>query len=484
MGSLVPFQEPVVMLNTPAPELTPALEWINSDPITLRPLRGYVIVLGFWSAGSAYCRNLMDDLRTLQKKYAGALQTAAIHCPKFDAERDPKLVRKTCGRIGAGVRVAHDPGFVTWQHYGITAWPSAVVIDPDGRIHAVLAGDYQRDALDSIIRKLVEENGLALEENLYPPLNPLDRDMPLSFPSGICVNEHLMYVADTGHHTVLECTHAGRVHRTIGSGAPEFNDGPGHVASFRFPRGISLVRDILFVADSGNNAFRRVRLVDGDILTLAGTSRVGQPAGGVLDPGRRVALNQPWAVAATEDRVYISLAGNNQIWMYDRMRNSLQHVAGSGELALADGEADQAAFAQPAGISLAHSMLYVVDSGASALRSVQTVGGKVQTLLGQGLFEFGNATGTRADTRMQYPLAVAKDPDTAHLWILDSYNNAVTKLKLGGNEVTRFEITAKLDCPSAVHIFGGSLWIANTNAHEILRVEMATGAARHIPVAE
>ncbi|MBS0194865.1 MAG: redoxin domain-containing protein [Proteobacteria bacterium] len=472
------------MVNTPAPEFTSAIEWINCDPVTLRALRGYVIVVGFWSTGSAYCRNLMDDLRYLQKKYAGAVQVVAVHCPKFEAERNPKLVRKVCAQIEAGVRVAHDPNFVSWQHHGITAWPSAVVIDPDGRTSAMVVGDQRRDELEAHVTRLIADAGLALEEALLPSLNPIERQQALSFPGGICVNERHLYVADSGHHRILECSRDGRVLRHIGTGVAEYNDGTIHAAAFRQPRGLSLMRDILFVADTGNNALRRVRLVDGDVFTIAGAGRAGQPVGGTLDLGKRVALNQPWDVAATDDRVYISLAGNNQIWMYDRARNALQFVAGSGDLSLADGDGEAAAFAQPAGLALAQLMLYVVDSGSSALRSLQLGTRRVQTLLGQGLFEFGNEVGARTATRMQYPLAVAKDPDAACLWIADSYNNQICRLKLGGGEVTRIEVSAKLDCPSAIAAFGGSLWIANTHAHEVLRVDAATGTSVRLPVGE
>ncbi|HTD29171.1 MAG TPA: hypothetical protein VK660_07240, partial [Xanthomonadaceae bacterium] len=136
------------------------------------------------------------------------------------------------------------------------------------------------------------------------------------------------------------------------------------------------------------------------------------------------------------------------------------------------------------GVALVHALLYVVDSGASAVRSLQTASGKVQTLLGQGLFEFGDAVGTRTDARLQYPTAIAKDPDTAHLWILDSYNNAIRKLKLGGGEVTRFDVSHKLDYPAAMAVSGGSLWIANTNAHEILRVDTSNGSVRRLPIGE
>lgn len=472
------------MLNSPAPEFTPHVEWINCDPVTLGALRGYVIVLGFFSAGSAWSRNLLADLRYLQRKYAGALQVVAVHCPKFDAERNPRLVRKLVAQLDPGVRVVHDPNFVLWQHYGVGAWPTAVVVDPDGRVKAVTVGDMHRDELEAHVSGLVAEAGLALEESLLPTLNPIERDTAVSFPGGLCINDHYLYVADSGHHRILECSRDGRVLRQFGTGTAEYNDGTIHAAAFRHPRGLALVRDILFVADTGNNALRRVRLVDGDVFTLVGGGRAGQPSGGVLDLGKRVALSQPWGVAAADDRVYVSLAGNNQIWMYDRGRNSFQFVAGSGDLALADGDADKAAFAQPAGLALAQLMLYVADSGASALRSMQTGTARVQTLIGQGLFEFGDAVGVRAETRLQYPLAVAKDPDTAHLWIADSYNNQLRKLKLGGSEVTRVEVSCKLECPSAIAAHGGALWIANTHAHEVLRVDPTTGTARRLPIGE
>src|SRR5205085_1428348 len=111
--------------------------------------------------------------------------------------------------------------------------------------------------------------------------------------------------------------------------------------------------------------------------------------------------------------LFISLAGCNQIWSYDRVHNKLSLVAGSGSLALVDGDGRESALAQPAGIALVHALLYIADSGASAVRSLQTGSAKVQTLVGQGLFEFGDVVGARSEARLQYPMAVVKDPDTA-----------------------------------------------------------------------
>jgi DNA-binding beta-propeller fold protein YncE len=427
---------------------------------------------------------MLEDLRQLRLKYAGALSVIAIHVPKFDAERDPQLVRKACSRLGVGVRVAHDPGFVAWQHYGIAAWPTAVVVDASGVVREFIVGDRQREPLEALIVKLIAEDEIKLIEGQAPPLRDSEPEMPLAFPSGICLGEHLLYVADTGHNAVLECNHEGRVLRRFGGAIADFIDGVGSAASFRRPRGLAIGRDAVYVADTGNHALRRIRLVDGDVTTMVGSGRPGDPVEGAIGSPRSVSLDQPWSVAVSEDRVYVALAGNNQIWAHDRMQHRFTHIAGSGTLALQDGDGRESAFAQPAGLAMVHAMLYVADSAASAVRSVQVGTGKTQTLLGQGLFDFGDAVGLRANTRLQYPLALAKDPDTANLWVLDSYNNAIRKLKLGGGEVARFELSAKLQCPGAMAVGNGSLWIANTDAHEILRVDTSNGAVRRLPVGE
>lgn len=473
------------MRNEPAPELPTSIEWINCPPAPLQSMRGYVTLIAFWSAGSAYCHNLLDDLNQLQQKFSGALQVIALHTPKFDAERNPQLVRKTCNQLGVGVRVAHDPDFVAWQHYGIVAWPTVVVVDATGVLRDFVIGDRQREALEGLVAQLIAEGGTRSADAKAPQLRQAEPSMALAFPSGLCVTERLLYVADTGHHCILECTFDGRVMRRFGSGTADFMDGITASASFRRPRGMSMAREILFVADTGNHALRRIRLGDGDVLTVAGCGTPGQPVEGVLSGNARsLALNRPWDVAAAEDRVFIAMAGCNQIWALDRIQNRFMLVAGSGVLGVLDGDGRDTAFAQPSGLALVHSLLYVGDAAGSAVRSLQTSTGKVQTLVGQGLFEFGDTTGQRAEAKLQYPLALVKDPDAPYVWILDTYNNAIKKLRLGGGEVLRFDIEHKLQRPSALAIQQGSLWVANTDAHEVLRIDAASGAVRRLPIGE
>ncbi|HTD28347.1 MAG TPA: hypothetical protein VK660_03065, partial [Xanthomonadaceae bacterium] len=340
------------MLNAPAPELSHALEWINCAPMTLGALRGNVAVVAFWSAGSAYSHNLLEHLRQLQLKYASVLQVIAVHVPKFEAERDPEFVRKACARLGVGVRVAHDPGFVSWQHFGVTAWPTAAVIDQAGVLRGLVVGDRQQDALEQLITSLIPGDGSQEFEGKGPPLRSVLPDTPLLFPSGICVSDRVLYVADTGHHSVVESNHEGRLLRRIGGDTPNFIDGIGGAAAFRRPRGLALGRDAVYVCDTGNHALRRISIVDGQVQTLIGSGRPGQPVDGPVGAGRGMSLNQPWSVALSEDRAFIALAGCNQIWAFDRVQNRLVHVAGSGALALVDGDGRESAFAQPAGVAL------------------------------------------------------------------------------------------------------------------------------------
>ena len=324
--------------NTPAPELAASLQWLNADPQTIAGQQGRVLALVFWNAASAYSHNLLEDLRRLQLRYPVGLSILAIHQPKFDSEIDGRLVLKAANRLGLTFPVANDRTWTTWQHYGIQSWPSVALIDTRGRLREVFAGDHHLAALDAAIASLIDEVGGATLAAPVPRRGGAEPRLPLCFPSGLAVGENHLYVADSGHHRILECTHSGRILREFGTGHGDMVDGPADIAAFRNPRGLCLVREALFVADTGNHALRRIRLLDGAVDTVLGTGRPGQVREGAQEPGAAMALNQPWDITATLDRIYIAMAGSNQIWEFDLGQSRLKLVAGSGELGIADGE--------------------------------------------------------------------------------------------------------------------------------------------------
>jgi hypothetical protein len=469
-----------------APELSGKLEWINAPAISLPALRGRVVLLAFWHAGSAYSLNLLDDLRALQGKHADGVSVLGIHTPKFDAERDVRVVQKAINRGFVRFPVANDPAFEAWQHFGVRAWPSVVVLDTAGHLVEVASGDMNREALDGLVTQLLDD-AAARHERVFDVMQPVLRPesrLPLSFPSGLAATQNHLYLADTGHNRILELNHAGRILRQFGSGNADFLDGSSGQCSFRSPRGLVVLKDFLYVADTGNHALRRVRLLDGDVDTLAGNGKPGLPGGPMSGNAGDMPLNAPWDVTGALDRLYLAMAGWQQVWEFDLGKRVLRPVAGSGRMSLNDGIGNGASFAQPAALVQVQQTLYVADSAASAIRGLHLANGGVQTLVGHSSFEFGDQDGTRSAARLQYPLALALDPRSPLLWIADTYNHSIKMLRLGGGDLRRFEVDYRLHEPSALAAAPGVLFVANTSAHELLRIDLDAGTVRRLPVGE
>jgi len=470
----------------PAPEFHLSMEWVNAPPQRLAELKGRAVLLFFFHAGSAWCQSALEEMRALQNRYSDGLSVLGIHCPKFDAERDPKILLKALNRLFVRFPVAQDADFVCWQHYGISAWPTAVLIDTSGRVVETLAGEPMRESLERAIGALLEQAGEA-DTRVYEAASAVSRPeprLPLAFPSGLAASERHIYVADTGHNRILECTLDGRILRQFGSGSSGFVDGGSAEASFLAPRGLALWKDALYVADTGNHAVRRISLLDGDVDTLAGTGRAGpQPQAAVSDASA-LALNAPWALATAFDKLFVSMAGWNQIWEYDLGRRSLSPLAGSGQLALGDGESLNSHFSQPAGLALAQQTLFVADSGTSSVRGIHLASSKVQTLMGAGAYEFGNVDGPLAQARLQYPLALALDPRAPQLWIADTYNCVLKLLNPITRELKTQNIGYRLHQPAALAVNRSSLFLANTDAHEVLRIDFDSQLPRRLSIGE
>jgi len=272
--------------------------------------------------------------------------------------------------------------------------------------------------------------------------------------------------------------------RQFGTGYPDLVDGPPSEAAFASPRGLCVIRDALYVADAGNHALRRIHLSDGRVETLLGNGKPGQPQEGIPANPSDCQLNQPWAVTGAFDRLFIAVAGCNQIWEYELGHARMRFVAGTGELGIADGPGRNAVFAHPAGLALVQQTLYVADSASSAIRNVHLQGDVVETLVGHGLYDFGEQDGRRRDARLQYPLGLALDPSAPLLWIADSYNGSLRKLRLGGGEMSTHQLPQPLNQPAALAIGKDALWIADAGAHEILRHDLTAGLLTRLSLVE
>lgn len=473
------------MSTQPSPEFPASLQWLNAPATSLHDQRGRVVALAFVNAASAWSWQRLRDLAQLQTRYPGRLHPLAVHVPRFDSERDPQHVLKQMRRQGVIFPLALDQDWHAWQQFGIGAWPTVLLIDAQGVVRERIVGLDSIGQLEQPLAALCDALPLPADDDArgWRESNPEPR-LPLRFPSGIVATPERLYVADSGHHRVLECTHAGRVLRQFGMGTADFIDGDLDQSAFRRPQGLSLVREVLYVADTGNHALRRIDLRSGRVDTLCGNGRAGEPVEGLVRAPREVALNQPQAVAATNSEVHVALAGDNRIWTYALGNHTLTCCAGSGKLELRDGIGSMASFAQPVALACVQQVLYVCDALGSAVRSVQLRNATVQTLVGQGLWEFGDADGPREQARLQNPQALALSPDSPLLWIADTGNGSLRCLRLGGGEVSTLSLPRRLHGPAGLAATAGVLWIAETNAHSILRLDIASGTLGHVPIGE
>jgi NHL repeat-containing protein len=158
-------------------------------------------------------------------------------------------------------------------------------------------------------------------------------------------------------------------------------------------------------------------------------------------------------------------------------------LAGSGELGLVDGNGGGASFAQPSALGVLGRHLAVADSASSAVRWVHVDDARVDTALGVGLYDFGDHIGARHEARLQNPLGLAVDP-RGIVFIADSYNNGIKVLNRKSGDVRALRINYRFHEPGGLSLAAGVLWVANTNLHEVMRIDLNSGMAKHVGIGE
>ncbi|HBK47675.1 MAG TPA: hypothetical protein DDZ67_14840 [Xanthomonadaceae bacterium] len=458
--------------------------WLNARPSTLQEHRGRALALAFVNASSVWCSQRLAELTQWQARNPGRLQLVVVQVPRFDCERDGDRSLKQLRSQGVSAPILLDRDWETWRRFGVESWPTLVLIDAQGRERERIVG--AAGDIDKALNELCLGQPQPADEDLHAVAerNPEPR-LALRFPTGLAATADRLYVADSGHHRILECTHGGRILRTFGIGTADLADGEPDEAAFKRPRGLALERESLYVADTGNHALRRIDLRGGRVDTLCGNGRAGDPVEGRLATPGASSLNHPQGLAVVDNQVLIAMAGDNRIWSYDLGRSELKWRAGAGPLENRDGSGHLAAFAQPAAVAAVQQVLYVCDALGSAVRSMQLRGDLVQTLVGgQGTWQFGDQDGPRSTARLQFPQAIALGEGAPVLWIADAGNGSLRSLRLGGGELSTVQLPRRLHGPAGLAICGGVLWIAETDAHAVLRYDIASGELSELAIQE
>jgi sugar lactone lactonase YvrE len=441
-----------------APDFPPGADWINTGrPLTMRELRGKVVLLDFWTYCCINCMHILPDLKRLERKYANELVVVGVHSPKFTAERDTENVRQAVLRYEIEHPVLSDPQMWLWRQYCVRAWPSVVLVDPQGKVIGGYSGEGIYEPFDQIIAKVIESFD---REGLIDrrPLDLVREKAPpteLAFPGKVLADaaSDRLFLADSNHNRILVASLEGEVRDEIAGG-------------FQHPNGMALDGRFLYVADTENHALQRVDLETRSVETVDDE------------------LNSPWDLVLHDGVLYIAMAGPHQLWYLNLASGELGVWAGTGREARIDGPLLESALAQPSGITAGDGRLYFADSETSSIRAADLdPRGRVTTIVGEDLFEYGDADGIGEAVRLQHPLGVAWVDGV--LYVADTYNNKIKQVFPATRAARAFAGSgraglrdgsleeAEFDEPAGISAAGGRLYVADTNNHAIRVIDLA-----------
>jgi thiol-disulfide isomerase/thioredoxin len=151
------------------PGLDGALSWLNSAPLSSKPLRGKVVLVNFWTYSCINSLRELPYIKAWAAKYKDAgLIVIGVHAPEFDFEKKTENVKSAVSNLKIALPVPIDNNHSIWSAFGNQYWPADYLIDAKGRIryHHFGEGDYEKS--ERVIQGLLKEKGAAgLDERMF-----------------------------------------------------------------------------------------------------------------------------------------------------------------------------------------------------------------------------------------------------------------------------------------------------------------------------
>ncbi len=257
-----------------------------------------------------------------------------------------------------------EAGFADGKGSGAMLWgPDNIALDLNGDIIIGDADNFR-------IRRLTQDGQLTTiaGNGRMGFRNGALLQAEFGYPTGVAVDgEGIIYIADRRLHMIRKITAEGKVVILGGHGSSGFVNGKGVKARFNNPIAlVALVDGTLFVADSGNNAIRKVT-PDGVVTTVAGGKKKGYRDG----KGEDALFSWPTGIAAGKDGdLFVCDSSNNMIRRISST-GVVSTIAGSLTKGARDGDALRSSFSFPTGIAIgAKGDIYIADSGNNKIRKI------------------------------------------------------------------------------------------------------------------
>ena len=139
-----------------APQLAGITAWLNSPPLTMKDLRGKVVLVDFWTYACINCVRALPYTSEWDRKYRSqGLVVIGVHAPEFEFEKNIDNLKAAMARYGITYPVAQDNHLDTWSSFSSRTWPARYLIDRNGRVVYTHFGEGGYGVTEDNIRYLL-----------------------------------------------------------------------------------------------------------------------------------------------------------------------------------------------------------------------------------------------------------------------------------------------------------------------------------------
>ncbi len=416
-----------------APAFEEGLTWFNSAPLRLSELKGRFVLLEFFTFGCVNCLNNIETIKRLHAAFGHEVTVIGVHTGKFSHEKESQALTEALQRYEIDYAVVNDTEHIMAKAYAVKGWPTTILIDNRGYLVHEARGEQKFYEWSGRFSSC----GFSARRSQERESRPSDI---LYFPQKILTTPEFLAVVNTGCDEVWLCDYEGNIFDVI---------------SVISPMGMVYQEEMLYICEATKGRVVRYDLKRGGLQ-------------GIID-----GLRNPYDLSIINGALAVAVAGSHQIYFYDLQSHQLLQTYGNKFEALRDGDAENCQLAQPSGLSALAEILYFVDAESSSLRQIES--GVVTTLIGEGLFSYGDSN--EGTLMLQHPQGlcaglIGDGCGGGRLFIADTYNNKLKAYFPDDNSM--MTLLEGLHEPSDVAKKGCRLYVTNTNAHEVVIFDLSS----------
>jgi YVTN family beta-propeller protein len=295
----------------------------------------------------------------------------------------------------------------------------------------------------------------------------------LDFPAGLATDGRAVYVSNSRNNTISAIDVNTKALTTLVGKQFEqgSNDGVGDAARFNSPDGMTIVGQDLYLCDTNNSDIRKINIPSRTVSTVAGTANIGGTEDG---HGTAAHFNLPTQIATDGKALYVADSGNNAIRRITLNDMVVKTIAGVGNApGKVEGNATKSQLNGPRGVAVDSKFVYVADTGNGVIRKIDISSLETSTIAGTG--EAGDADGPGDKAQFNNPGAICTD-GTA-LYVLDADNHAIRKINLADNVVSKVTlVNGHIGSGCALSSDGKQLYFSNTTENSVEVADTTAGS--------